>query len=64
MLRNGRELDCAAEAERDDDDTVCMGFELDDERFEREPDLDMSRKVERVYAAARGSLVGQRLRLD
>lgn len=42
MLRNGRELDSAAEAERDDDDTA--GFELDDERFEREPDLDMDRR--------------------
>ncbi len=39
-LRNGRELDGAAEAERENDD-VCVGFELDDERFERGLDFDM-----------------------
>ncbi len=39
ILRNGRELDDTAEAERENDG-ACVGFELGDERFRRRLDFN------------------------
>ena len=55
ILRNGRELDGAAEAERENDD-ACVGFELDDERFERGLDFDMVDEYRRESRTRSGAL--------